>query len=136
MKLSTLADVRDLVEKHLPAQYRPKPTWRHRDWYDAGNAPVARMQKAADGFKISCPIFESKGLPCCSGECERTIASARKTLAYARPGNCRTAAKQGDEFPPPHGLSPCRSRRSATAQLSIYNNVAYLSLITAKLPGR
>jgi hypothetical protein len=25
MKLSTLADVRDLVEKHLPAQYRPKP---------------------------------------------------------------------------------------------------------------
>jgi hypothetical protein len=29
MKLSTLADVRDLVEKHLPAQYRHKPAWRH-----------------------------------------------------------------------------------------------------------
>jgi hypothetical protein len=29
MKLSTLADVRDLVEKHLPAQYRHKRTWRH-----------------------------------------------------------------------------------------------------------
>jgi hypothetical protein len=29
MKLSTLADVRDLVEKHLPEQYRRKPAWRH-----------------------------------------------------------------------------------------------------------
>jgi hypothetical protein len=29
MKLSTLADVRDLVEKHLPAPYRRKPSWRH-----------------------------------------------------------------------------------------------------------
>jgi hypothetical protein len=29
MKLTTLADVRDLVEKHLPAPYRHKATWRH-----------------------------------------------------------------------------------------------------------
>jgi hypothetical protein len=29
MKLATLADVRDLVERHLPTQYRNKPTWRH-----------------------------------------------------------------------------------------------------------
>jgi hypothetical protein len=29
MKLSTLADVRDLVEKHLPEQYRRKATWKH-----------------------------------------------------------------------------------------------------------
>jgi hypothetical protein len=29
MKLSTLADVRDLVEKHLPEQYRRKPGWKH-----------------------------------------------------------------------------------------------------------
>jgi hypothetical protein len=29
MKLDTLADVRDLVEKHLPEQYRRKPGWRH-----------------------------------------------------------------------------------------------------------
>jgi hypothetical protein len=29
MKLSTLAGVRDLVEKHLPEQYRRKPTWQH-----------------------------------------------------------------------------------------------------------
>jgi hypothetical protein len=29
MKLSTLADVRDLVEKHLPEPYRRKPAWKH-----------------------------------------------------------------------------------------------------------
>jgi hypothetical protein len=29
MKLSTLADVRNLVDKHLPEQYRRKPTWWH-----------------------------------------------------------------------------------------------------------
>jgi hypothetical protein len=40
MKLSTLADVRDLVEKHLPAQYRHKPTWRHVS---------SQLAKAADG---------------------------------------------------------------------------------------
>jgi hypothetical protein len=28
MELSTLADVRILVEKHLPKEYRPKFTWR------------------------------------------------------------------------------------------------------------
>jgi hypothetical protein len=42
MKLSTLADVRDLVEKHLPAQYRHKPTWRHVS---------SQLAKAADGEK-------------------------------------------------------------------------------------
>ena len=42
MKLSTLADVRDLVEKHLPEQYRGKPTWRH-----VSN----EIAKAADGEK-------------------------------------------------------------------------------------
>ena len=29
MELTTLADVRMLVEKHLPAEYRSKFTWRH-----------------------------------------------------------------------------------------------------------
>ena len=29
MKLRTLADVRELVEKHLPADYRQKDTWQH-----------------------------------------------------------------------------------------------------------
>jgi hypothetical protein len=42
MKLSTLADVRDLVEKHLPQQYRRKPTWQR-----VSN----EIAKAADGEK-------------------------------------------------------------------------------------
>ena len=42
MKLSTLADVRDLVDKHLPVQYRHKPTWRHVS---------TQIAKAADGEK-------------------------------------------------------------------------------------
>ena len=42
MKLSTLADVRDLVDKHLPKQYRRKPTWRHVS---------TEIAKAAEGEK-------------------------------------------------------------------------------------
>ena len=42
MKLSTLADVRALVERHLPQQYRRKPTWQH-----VSN----KIAKAADGEK-------------------------------------------------------------------------------------
>jgi hypothetical protein len=42
MKLSTLADVRDLVEKHLPASYRHKATWRHVS---------SEIAKAAQGEK-------------------------------------------------------------------------------------
>jgi hypothetical protein len=42
MKLSTLADVRDLVEEHLPEQYRRKPAWRHVS---------TEIAKAAEGEK-------------------------------------------------------------------------------------
>ena len=42
MKLSTLADVRDLVDKHLPEQYRRKATWRHVS---------TEIAKAAEGEK-------------------------------------------------------------------------------------
>ena len=42
MKLSTLADVRGLVDKHLPEQYRRKPTWRHVS---------TEITKAAEGEK-------------------------------------------------------------------------------------
>jgi hypothetical protein len=42
VELKTLADVRDLVDRHLPAQYRHKPTWRHVS---------AQIAKAGDGEK-------------------------------------------------------------------------------------
>jgi hypothetical protein len=40
--LKTLAEVRDLVDKHLPTQYRHKPSWRHVS---------SQIAKAADGEK-------------------------------------------------------------------------------------
>ena len=40
MELKTLADVRYLVDKHLPTQYRHKPSWRHVS---------SQIAKAADG---------------------------------------------------------------------------------------
>ena len=42
MKLKTLADVRDLVDKHVPTQYRHKPSWRHVS---------SQIAKAANGEK-------------------------------------------------------------------------------------
>jgi hypothetical protein len=42
MKLSTLADVLDLVEKHPPEQYRRKAAWRHVS---------TEIAKAAEGEK-------------------------------------------------------------------------------------
>jgi hypothetical protein len=42
VELSTLADVRDLVDKHLPEQHRRKPTWRHVS---------TEIAKAAEGEK-------------------------------------------------------------------------------------
>ena len=43
MKLRTLADVRELVEKHLPADYRQKDTWQH---------VAAQLAEAAGGGDI------------------------------------------------------------------------------------
>jgi hypothetical protein len=63
---------------------------RCQDWYDAGNAPISYrwrddMQKTAEGFKIACAHcrkgFESKGLRCCSGECERSYREREANLA-------------------------------------------------------
>ena len=40
MRLGTLADVRALVDKHLPRHVRAKPTWRY---------VAARLKEAAEG---------------------------------------------------------------------------------------
>ena len=42
MELKTLADIRDLFDKHLPARYRHRPTWWHVS---------TQIAKAADGEK-------------------------------------------------------------------------------------
>ena len=43
MKLVTLSDVRELIEKHLPADYRQKDTWQH---------VAAQVAEAASGGNI------------------------------------------------------------------------------------
>ena len=43
MKLTTLADARDLIEKHSPADYRQKNTWRY---------VAAQLAEAASGGNV------------------------------------------------------------------------------------
>jgi hypothetical protein len=43
MTLTTLADIRELVERHLPAECRERETWRH---------VAAKMNAAARGGDI------------------------------------------------------------------------------------
>lgn len=65
MKLKTPADVRDLVEKHLPAQYRQRATWRHVS---------TQLAKAADGdsdlFEVCVSlrlVLALEGVECLTG---------------------------------------------------------------------
>jgi hypothetical protein len=44
MTLTTLADIRELVERHLPAECRERETWRH---------VAAQMNAAANGGDIN-----------------------------------------------------------------------------------
>jgi hypothetical protein len=44
MTLTTLADIRELVERHLPAECRERDTWRH---------VAAQMKTAAQGGDIN-----------------------------------------------------------------------------------
>jgi hypothetical protein len=53
MKLETLADVRDLVEKHLPEQYRRKPGWRHVSNEIAKAAQGVRNPQKRGAAKLS-----------------------------------------------------------------------------------
>jgi hypothetical protein len=44
MKLATLGDVRTLIEKHLPPDFRDRPAWRH---------VAAELAKAAGGGDLA-----------------------------------------------------------------------------------
>ena len=62
MELETLADVRSLVEKHLPAEYRSKFTWRQL---------AGLLKRAAEGqqdvAQVSTAlriVLQLEGVPC------------------------------------------------------------------------
>jgi len=78
-------------------------------WYEAGNAPVAAeifhrrcngkpMPRTTNGFKIVCAHcgkdFESKGLRCCSGECERAFREREENLVLMAEANIEPKAKR------------------------------------------
>ena len=77
---------------------------RCQDWYDAGKAPVASeivygaLQKTANGFKIVCAHcrkdFESKGLRCCSLECERAYREREENMVLLTGANIESKAKR------------------------------------------
>jgi hypothetical protein len=62
LTLQTLADVRSLVEKHLPAEYRSKFTWRHLTGLlkcaAEGQQDVAEVSTA---LRI---VLQLEGVPC------------------------------------------------------------------------
>ncbi len=61
MTLSTLADVRVLVERYLPGEYRAKFTWRQL---------AGMIRRAAEGqqdvaeFQPRCIVLQLEGVPC------------------------------------------------------------------------
>jgi hypothetical protein len=62
MELTTLADVRDLVEKHLPAPYRHRPTWRH---VSTQIAEAAQGEKDLLGnLRIASLVLALEGVEC------------------------------------------------------------------------
>jgi hypothetical protein len=87
---------------------------RCRDWYDAGNPGRGQdwlhgelvyrwrdgrpMQRGPQGFLINCAHcskqFDSKGLRCCSKECERAYRDRQDNLAVMAEVGIEAAAKR------------------------------------------
>ena len=62
MTLKTLADVRTLIEKHLPAESRAKPPWRHVALLLTG---AARSEEDAREVSVALQlVFQLEGVKC------------------------------------------------------------------------
>ena len=64
MTTATLADVRALVEKHLPAEYRAKFTWRQL---------AALLMRAAQGKEDAAEV--AAALQCCSSSTKTELSA-------------------------------------------------------------
>jgi hypothetical protein len=84
VKLSTLADVRDLVEKHLPVPYRHIATWRHVS---------TQLAEAAQGEKDPLEIRASLRLVLALEGVECLMK--RRRDASRRPGTSKTITMWG-----------------------------------------
>jgi hypothetical protein len=75
---------------------------RCQEWYDAGGAPPKEpafsMRRGKEGFYITCAHcqkeFESKGLRCCSKECERAYCERQDNLKVMAEAGIEAAPKK------------------------------------------
>jgi hypothetical protein len=88
---------------------------RCQDWFDAGNpAPLERghygaaMRPTREGFMIRCAScrqeFESRGLRCCSADCERRCRERQDNLAVMAEAGVEATPRKGCADP------ECRAR--------------------------
>jgi hypothetical protein len=61
MTLKTLADVRQLVERHLPAECRERDTWRHVSDQLAQAAPGGNINDVVVSLRM---VLQLERVPC------------------------------------------------------------------------
>jgi hypothetical protein len=70
---------------------------RCQEWYDAGNSTTTE-QKITYSTRITCAHcrkeFDSKGLRCCSKECERAFGERKENLAIMAQAGIEAAPKK------------------------------------------
>jgi len=71
---------------------------RCQQWFDDGNPPITEQRRTAHGFEIKCAAcskdFESKGLRCCSDNCERRYVERQRNLEIMAEVGIEPAAKK------------------------------------------
>ena len=71
---------------------------RCQEWFDNGNPPITELRRTAHGFEIKCAgcgkDFESKGLRCCSDNCERRYVERQRNLGIMAEVGIEPAAKK------------------------------------------
>jgi hypothetical protein len=87
MELTTLADVRDLVEKRLPAQYRHRATWWHVSIGAFGIEQMAALPAVITDIALAALVTwgrQDKLAPAAHARILETKLSRSRTILLAR----------------------------------------------------